>query len=204
MVRPVADRRRFWRARFCRPASSRPRRWVPDRLYRRQRLLRDRGHQARPLVVQLASRCLPVYLPSPLPAKGSIPVRASALLHVLKCRKPKPGNFQMSQGVCSPAASARSFFTRTVMSTGCVDDRRYPPRAVQGFLTKDELQLAIQRRTARKALAGEEIDPADRWERFYQSRAIRRVAEFPGKRAVYARRCWSWRPARAKRALSLL
>ncbi len=56
------------------------------------------------------------------------------------------------------------------------DDRRYPPRSVQGFLTKDELQLAIQRRTTRKPLANEEIDTAI-VERFYQSRAIRRVTE---------------------------
>jgi type I restriction enzyme R subunit len=38
------------------------------------------------------------------------------------------------------------------------------------------LQLAIQRRSTRKALATEEIDPAIA-ERFYQTRAIRRVAE---------------------------
>src|SRR3954468_12223770 len=56
------------------------------------------------------------------------------------------------------------------------DDTRFPPRAIQGFLTKDELQLVIQRRTTRKALAAEEIDPAI-VERFYQTRAIRRVAE---------------------------
>ncbi len=56
------------------------------------------------------------------------------------------------------------------------DDARYPPRPIQGFLTKDELHLAIQRRTMRKALTAEEIDPAI-VERFYQTRAIRRVAE---------------------------
>jgi type I restriction enzyme, R subunit len=56
------------------------------------------------------------------------------------------------------------------------DDTQHPPRAVQGFLTKDELQLASQRRTARRSLAAEEIDGAI-VERFYQKRAIRRVAE---------------------------
>ena len=56
------------------------------------------------------------------------------------------------------------------------DDTRYPPRSVQGFLTKDQLQLAIQRRTMRKPLGAEEIDGAI-VERFYQTRAIRRVAE---------------------------
>ena len=56
------------------------------------------------------------------------------------------------------------------------DDTRYPPRPLQGFLTKDELQLAIQRRAILKPLATEDIDPAI-VERFYQTRAIRRVAE---------------------------
>src|SRR5262249_43751447 len=56
------------------------------------------------------------------------------------------------------------------------DDRRYPPRPIQGFLTKDELELAIRRRETLKPLSSAEIDPAI-VERFYQTRAIRRVAE---------------------------
>jgi type I restriction enzyme R subunit len=56
------------------------------------------------------------------------------------------------------------------------DDKRYAPRAVQGFLTKDELQLAIQRRTLRKPLCSEDIDRVI-VERFYQARAIVRVTE---------------------------
>jgi type I restriction enzyme, R subunit len=56
------------------------------------------------------------------------------------------------------------------------NDAHYPPRSVQGFLTKDQLQLAIQRRALRKPLGTEEIDPAI-VERFYQTRAIRRVSE---------------------------
>src|SRR5437588_7080778 len=56
------------------------------------------------------------------------------------------------------------------------DDRRYPPRAIQGFLTKDELELAIRRRSTRKSLNEEKIDGAI-VERFYQTRAIRRIAE---------------------------
>lgn len=56
------------------------------------------------------------------------------------------------------------------------DDARYAPRPVQGFLTKDELQLAIQRRTLQKPLAHETIDRAI-VERYYQERAIRRVTE---------------------------
>ena len=57
------------------------------------------------------------------------------------------------------------------------DDARYPPRAVQGFYKKAELELLIQRRT----------HAASRWptapinaaivERYYQTRAIRRIGE---------------------------
>lgn len=56
------------------------------------------------------------------------------------------------------------------------DDTNYPPRAVQGFYKKSELELLIQRRSARKPLATAEINPAI-VERFYQTRAIRRIAE---------------------------
>ena len=56
------------------------------------------------------------------------------------------------------------------------DDTRYPPRPVQGFLTRDELEVAIQRRTASKLLASVEID-GKIVERFYQTRAIRRISE---------------------------
>lgn len=56
------------------------------------------------------------------------------------------------------------------------DDVNYPPRDVQGFHTKDELRLLVQRRTSRHALGGVTINPqiADR---HYQTRAIRRVGE---------------------------
>jgi type I restriction enzyme, R subunit len=56
------------------------------------------------------------------------------------------------------------------------DDTRHPPREIQGFLTRDELALMIQRRATRKTLAPENIDGAI-VERPYQHRAIRRVAE---------------------------
>jgi type I restriction enzyme, R subunit len=56
------------------------------------------------------------------------------------------------------------------------DDRRYPPRPIQGFLTKDQLEIAIQRRTIRKRLATEQIDRAI-VDRHYQERAIRRICE---------------------------
>ncbi|MCC6867319.1 MAG: DUF4145 domain-containing protein, partial [Burkholderiales bacterium] len=56
------------------------------------------------------------------------------------------------------------------------DDTRYPPRAVQGFYKKAELELAIQRRGTRKPLAAGAINPAI-VERYYQTRGIRRIAE---------------------------
>jgi type I restriction enzyme, R subunit len=56
------------------------------------------------------------------------------------------------------------------------DDANYPPRAVQGFYKKSELELMIQRRATRKALASAEISPVI-VERYYQTRAIRRIAE---------------------------
>jgi len=56
------------------------------------------------------------------------------------------------------------------------DDRRYPPRAVSGFMTKDQLVLAIERRRTLRPLA---TMPIDRTivERTYQLRAIRAVSE---------------------------
>jgi type I restriction enzyme R subunit len=56
------------------------------------------------------------------------------------------------------------------------DDHNYPPRQVQGFYKKPELELLIQRREIRLPLAKAEID-AKIVERFYQSRAIRRISE---------------------------
>lgn len=56
------------------------------------------------------------------------------------------------------------------------DDQRYPPRRVQGFYKKAELELLIQRRETRRSLAEATINPAI-VERHYQTRAIRRVAE---------------------------
>ncbi len=56
------------------------------------------------------------------------------------------------------------------------DDENYPPRAVQGFYKKTELELFIQRRTTRRPLATVDVN-ADIVERFYQTRGIRRIAE---------------------------
>jgi type I restriction enzyme R subunit len=56
------------------------------------------------------------------------------------------------------------------------DDSRYPPRPVQGFFTRNQLELLVQRRTARKPLGDVEINVGI-VERPYQHRAIRRVGE---------------------------
>jgi type I restriction enzyme R subunit len=56
------------------------------------------------------------------------------------------------------------------------DDASYPPRAVEGFFKKAELELMIQRRTSRKPLREATIDTKI-VERFYQTRAIRRIGE---------------------------
>ena len=55
-------------------------------------------------------------------------------------------------------------------------DDRDPPREVQGFYTKDELELLIQQQQSRKPLATAEINNAI-VERYYQTRAIRRIGE---------------------------
>ncbi|RJX32003.1 MAG: DUF4145 domain-containing protein [Oxalobacter sp.] len=54
------------------------------------------------------------------------------------------------------------------------DDAAYPPRQVQGFYKKDELELLVQRRTSRRKLADAIINE-NIVERYYQTRAIRRV-----------------------------
>jgi type I restriction enzyme, R subunit len=56
------------------------------------------------------------------------------------------------------------------------DDTMYPERAVQGFHTRDQLQLFINRRQTRKPLAEQQIDDAI-VERPYQHNAIRAVTE---------------------------
>jgi len=56
------------------------------------------------------------------------------------------------------------------------DDTGYPPRRIQGFYKKPELELLIQRRETRRPLSEAIIDPAI-VERHYQTRGIRRIAE---------------------------
>ncbi|MET8837082.1 DEAD/DEAH box helicase family protein [Micromonospora sp. NPDC004540] len=56
------------------------------------------------------------------------------------------------------------------------DDTTYPPRQVQGFYTKAELQLMVQRRQTRRPLHQMKIN-GDIVERHYQWRAIRAIGE---------------------------
>lgn len=56
------------------------------------------------------------------------------------------------------------------------DDVSYPPREVQGFYTKPELELLIHRRETRKQLAEAGVND-EIVGRYYQKRAIRRIAE---------------------------
>ena len=56
------------------------------------------------------------------------------------------------------------------------DDASYPPQPVQSFYKKAELELVIQRRSTRKRLADTPISAAI-VERYYQTRAIRRIGE---------------------------
>lgn len=56
------------------------------------------------------------------------------------------------------------------------DDTAYPERQVQGFHTRDELELMVSRRTTRRNLAAEPIDN-NIVERGYQHAAIRAVTE---------------------------
>ena len=67
-------------------------------------------------------------------------------------------------------------FTSTGYEHWLWDDTRYPPRSIQGFLTKDELALAVQRRSIRKPLSSLDINH-DIVERPYQWRGIRAIAE---------------------------
>jgi len=60
------------------------------------------------------------------------------------------------------------------------DAAGYPPREIQGFYTRDELELLIQRRQTRLPLNGAAIDGAI-VERYYQTRAIKAVDAAFGK-----------------------
>jgi len=56
------------------------------------------------------------------------------------------------------------------------DDTFYPPRSIQGFYAKDELRSLISRRASRQALNSAVINE-EIVQRYYQSRAIRKIGE---------------------------
>jgi type I restriction enzyme, R subunit len=56
------------------------------------------------------------------------------------------------------------------------DDTFYPPRAIQGFHTKDELQLMVNRRRTRKDITQAPIN-RNIIDRYYHEEAIRRIME---------------------------
>ncbi len=56
------------------------------------------------------------------------------------------------------------------------DDLSYPPRRVQGFYKKAELELLVQRRETQRSLAEASIN-TEIAGRYYQTRAVRRIAE---------------------------
>ena len=64
----------------------------------------------------------------------------------------------------------------------------YPPRAVQGFYKKDELELLIQRRTTPQAAGRRATINAAIVERYYQTRASA-ASPRPSSRTTSARRC---------------
>jgi type I restriction enzyme R subunit len=74
-----------------------------------------------------------------------------------------------------------TFYTNGYQTWLWDDAAGYPPRSVQGFLTRDELELMIARRVTRLPLADAVIDKKI-IERHYQHRAIRSINEaFTGK-----------------------
>lgn len=66
------------------------------------------------------------------------------------------------------------FFTNGYIHHLWDDAGGYPPREVQGFFTRDELELLIQRRSTKLSLTDAPVDP-DIAGRHYQVRAIRAI-----------------------------
>ncbi|GIE27249.1 restriction endonuclease subunit R [Actinoplanes italicus] len=94
-------------------------------------------------------------------------------------RDPQAGRHQAA---CYADALERRYGQRPVIfftngyETWMWDDVSYPPRQLQGFHTKEQLRLLIQRRAGRQALGGVPIN-SEIVNRHYQSRAIRRIGE---------------------------
>lgn len=94
-------------------------------------------------------------------------------------RNPKVGQQQAKlYADCLAAAFGQRpvIFYSNGYETWIWDDERYPPRSVQGFYTKNELALLINRRTSQNPLGAMEIKP-EIAERHYQQRAIRAIGE---------------------------
>ena len=79
------------------------------------------------------------------------------------------------------------------------DDPKYPPRQIGGFYKRDELELLIQRRT----------EPQEAGRDAINTKIVRAALSAPrhprdrqaaSRTMASARRCWSWRPAPARRA----
>jgi type I restriction enzyme R subunit len=97
-------------------------------------------------------------------------------------RTRKDANFGQQQAKLYADALERQFGQRPVIfyTNGYQhwiwDDAMYPPRQVQGFYTRDQLALLIQRRTTRMPLGSLPLDETIA-ERHYQQRAVRKVSE---------------------------
>ena len=86
--------------------------------------------------------------------------------------------------------SGRSIFYSNGYEHWLWDDTQYPPRAVQGFLTKDELALLIQRRTTRSCRwPSLDIDNGDR--RALRTRSGRSGRSPSTSRSTGSARRWS-------------
>jgi type I restriction enzyme R subunit len=97
-------------------------------------------------------------------------------------RTKKDANAGQQQGKLYADALEREYGQRPVIfySNGYEhwmwDDSFYPPRVVHGFYTRDQLALLIQRRSTRAPLASLPVNEKIAG-RYYQQRAVRRVAE---------------------------
>ncbi|MFD3757488.1 DEAD/DEAH box helicase family protein [Streptomyces sp. NPDC058622] len=94
-------------------------------------------------------------------------------------RDPNQGKFQAT---LYADALAAEFTQRPVIfytngyRTYLFDDLHYPPREIQGFYTKEELRLLVQRRVSRRNLATLPVNEQIAG-RHYQIRAIQRIAD---------------------------
>jgi type I restriction enzyme R subunit len=94
-------------------------------------------------------------------------------------RDPRVGQHQAklyADGLQKEYGQRPVIFYSNGFNTWMWDDLNYPPRAVFGFYTKDELQLLVQRRTFKKDLSKQTINNSIT-DRYYQHEGIRKVTE---------------------------